>query len=130
MFSKNITWAKTNEALATPYLLMKTTSTEDVFTTTEDVADQVSGISTEPVLADDLNDVRQELLNPSGCVPVIASAAIDVGDLVTPAAGGRVAALGVAADTYNVIGHAVKAAAAAGDVIYIVFTGQRPVVVT
>jgi hypothetical protein len=48
---------------------------------------------------------------------MVASAAIAQGALVEPAASGRVQTLGVGAGTHHVVGRALDAAAAAGDVI-------------
>lgn len=48
---------------------------------------------------------------------MVASAAIAQGALVEPAANGRVATLGAGAGTHHVVGRALDAAGAAGDVI-------------
>jgi hypothetical protein len=53
----------------------------------------------------------------SGTVRMVASAAIAQGALLEPAANGRVATLGIGAGTHHVIGRALDAAGAAGDVI-------------
>jgi len=48
---------------------------------------------------------------------MVASGAISQGVLLEPAANGRVATLGIGAGTHHVVGRALDAAAAAGDVI-------------
>jgi hypothetical protein len=52
-----------------------------------------------------------------GTVRMVASAAIVQGALLEPAASGRVATLGAGAGTHHVVGRALDAAGAAGDVI-------------
>ncbi|MGV3771996.1 MAG: DUF2190 family protein [Verrucomicrobiales bacterium] len=56
-----------------------------------------------------------------GCSPrtvrMVASAAIAQGALLEPAANGRVATLGAGAGTHHVVGRALDAASASGDVI-------------
>lgn len=56
-----------------------------------------------------------------GCAPgttyMVASAAISQGALLEPAASGRVATLGIGAGTHHVVGRALTAASAAGDLI-------------
>ena len=62
--------------------------------------------------------VSVSLLGSSrGTVRMVASAAIAQGALLEPAASGRVATLGAGAGTPHVVGRAVDAAGAAGDVI-------------
>lgn len=129
MSSEKITWGLAEAALSTPYLLVKTTVAEDVFEVTEDVGDTVTGVAQQAVETADIASFRLELENPLGLRKLIASAAIAVGASITPAAAGKAVTLGVAADTYNVIGHAVTAAGADGDEFYAMLTGQRPVVV-
>ena len=53
----------------------------------------------------------------SGTLRMVASAAITQGALLEPAASGRVVTLGGGAGTHHVVGRALDAAAAAGDVI-------------
>ena len=73
-------------------------------------------ISDEASEAGDLVNVK--LLGSSrGTVLMVASAAIAQGDLLEPAADGRVQTLGASAGTHHVVGRALDAAAAAGDVI-------------
>ena len=50
-------------------------------------------------------------------VGMLASAAIAQGALVEPAASGRIATLGVGAGTHHVVGRALDAATAAGEII-------------
>lgn len=52
-----------------------------------------------------------------GTVRMVASAVIAQGDLVEPAASGRIQTLGAGAGTHHVVGRALDAAGAAGDVI-------------
>ncbi|HEX7860818.1 MAG TPA: capsid cement protein [Verrucomicrobiae bacterium] len=52
-----------------------------------------------------------------GTIRMVASAAIAQGALLEPAANGRVATLGGGAGTHHVVGRALDAAGAAGDVI-------------
>ncbi len=53
----------------------------------------------------------------SGTLRMVASGAIAQGSLVEPAANGRIATLGGGAGTHHVVGRALDAASAAGDVI-------------
>ena len=52
-----------------------------------------------------------------GTVLMVASAAINQGALLEPAASGRVQTLGIGPGTHHVVGRALDAASAAGDVI-------------
>jgi len=62
--------------------------------------------------------VSVSLLGSSrGTVRMVASAAIAQGALLEPAASGRVQTLGAGAGTHHVVGRALDAASAAGDVI-------------
>ncbi|HEX7860065.1 MAG TPA: capsid cement protein [Verrucomicrobiae bacterium] len=64
------------------------------------------------------DSVSVSLLGSSrGTVRMVASAAIVQGALLEPAASGRVATLGAGAGTHHVVGRALDAAGAAGDVI-------------
>jgi hypothetical protein len=71
--------------------------------------------SDESAAAADLVNVRP--FNSDQTILVVASAAIAQDALLEPAANGRVATLGVGAGTHHVVGRALNAAAAAGDLI-------------
>lgn len=75
-------------------------------------------ITDEAAAAEDL--VNVSLLGASlGTQRMVASAAITAGDLVVSAASGKIRTLPVATGTYHIIGRALNAAAADGDVVEI-----------
>jgi hypothetical protein len=79
-------------------------------------ADTPIGVcSDEAAAAADLVNVRP--FNSDQTILVVASAAIAQDALLEPAANGRVATLGVGAGTHHVVGRALNAAGAAGDLI-------------
>ena len=79
-------------------------------------ADTPIGVcSDESAVAADLVNVRT--FHSDVTIPVVASAAIAQDALLEPAANGRVATLGGGAGTHHVVGRALNAAAAAGDII-------------
>src|SRR5690606_24297183 len=80
-------------------------------------ADSPIGVITdEAEAAGDLVNVK--LLGSSrGTALMVASGAISQGDLLEPAADGRVQTLGVSAGTHHVVGRALDEATAAGQVI-------------
>src|SRR5688572_3677217 len=79
-------------------------------------ADTPIGVcSDEAAAAADLVNVRT--FHSDVTIPVVASAAIAQDALLEPAANGRVATLGVGAGTHHVVGRALNAAGAAGDLI-------------
>jgi hypothetical protein len=76
----------------------------------------VGVITDEATTAGDLVNVALLGARP-GTVRMVASAAIAQGALLEPAANGRVQTLGAGAGTHHVVGRALDAAAAAGEVI-------------
>ena len=79
-------------------------------------ADTPIGVcSDESAAAADLVNVRP--FNSDQTILVVASAAIAQDALLEPAANGRVATLGGGAGTHHVVGRALNAAGAAGDLI-------------
>ena len=73
-------------------------------------------ITDEAAAAGDLVNVAL-LGSLRSTVRMVASAAIVQGALVEPAANGRIATLGIGAGTHHVVGRALDAATAAGDII-------------
>lgn len=79
-------------------------------------ADKPIGIITDEAAVGDIIDV--DFLGSARETKImVASAAIAAGDFLMPAANGQVATLSASAGTYYVVGRALKAAAAAGDLI-------------
>lgn len=86
-------------------------------------------VTDEAAAAEDPVNVRLLGLHQEGAIG-IASAAIAAGDLLVPAANGKLRTLPAAAGTYYITGRALKAAAADGDQVELVpcFPVQRVVV--
>jgi hypothetical protein len=111
----NITKA-TDAAITERWLLGKIGSASDRVA--------VCGVSDTPIgVITDEAAAAAELVNVAllgsarSTVRMVASAAITQGALLEPAASGRVATLGGGAGTHHVVGRALDAASAAGDVI-------------
>lgn len=98
------------------YLLAKIGSASDRVNVCGAADTPVGVITDEAAAAGDLVNVAL-LGSQSSTVRMVASAAIAQGALVEPAASGRVQTLGAGAGTHHVVGRALDAATAAGDVI-------------
>lgn len=109
---------KADAALATRYLLVKVGSDVDHIAVAG-AADIPLGVALdEPAAAEDLCAVQ--LLGTAGrTIPMVASAAITLDDFVVAAANGKIRTLPGTTGTYYIIGRALKAAAADGDLIEI-----------
>jgi hypothetical protein len=109
---------KADAAIATRYLVVKIGSDID-HVAVAGTADIALGIaSDEPAAAEDL--VAVQLLGSSGETrKVVASAAITAGDFVVTAASGKVRTLPAITGIYYIIGRALIAAAADGDLVEI-----------
>ena len=103
-------------AITERYLLAKIGSASDRVAVCGAADIPIGVITDEAVAAGDLVNVAL-LGAASSTVRMVASAAIAQGALVEPAASGRIATLGAGAGTHHVVGRALDAAAAAGDVI-------------
>jgi hypothetical protein len=111
----NITKA-VDAAISERFLLAKIGSAADRVAVCGAADTPIGVITDEAVAAADLVNVA--LLGARGCtVRMVASAAIAQGALLEPAANGRVQTLGAGAGTHHVVGRALDAAGAAGDVI-------------
>lgn len=114
----NIT-KKADAALSTRYLLVKIGS-DAAHVAVNGAADIAIGVCTdEPAAAEDLCNVALLGSSQAMTLPMVASAAIAAGDMVVSAASGKIRTLPVAAGTYYIIGRALEAAGADGDVIEI-----------
>jgi hypothetical protein len=106
----------TDAAITERWLLGKVGSASDRVAICGASDTPIGVITDEATAAGDA--VSVSLLGSSrGTVRMVASAAIVQGALVEPAASGRVATLGAGAGTHHVVGRALDAASAAGDVI-------------
>lgn len=103
-------------AITERYLLGKIGSAADRVAVCGAADTPIGVITDEAAAAGDLVNVAL-LGSVTGTVRMVASAAIVQGALVEPAASGRVQTLGGGAGTHHVVGRALDAAAAAGDVI-------------
>ena len=111
----NIT-KEVDAAITERHLLGKIGSASDRVAVCEAVDTPIGVITDE---AEDTGDlVNVALLGSSrATLRMVASAAITQGALLEPAASGRVQTLGAGAGTHHVVGRALDAAGAAGDVI-------------
>lgn len=111
----NITKA-VDAAITERWLLGKVESASDRVAICGATDIPIGVITDEASVVGDL--VNVSLLGSSrSTVRMVASAAIAQGALVEPAAGGRIATLGAGAGTHHVVGRALDAASAAGDII-------------
>ena len=109
---------KADAAIATRYLVVKIGSDIDHIAVAG-TADIALGIaSDEAAAAEDLVAV-QLLGSSSETRKVVASAVIAAGDFVVTAAAGQVRTLPATTGTYFILGRALNAAAAAGDIVEI-----------
>lgn len=111
----NITKAA-DAAITERYLLGKIGSASDRVAVCGAADTPIGVITDEAAAAGDTVNVAL-LGSVAGTVRMVASAAIAQGALLEPAASGRVQTLGAGAGTHHVVGRALDAAAAAGDVI-------------
>jgi hypothetical protein len=98
------------------FLLAKIGSASDRVAVAGAVDTPIGVITDEAAAIGDLVNVALLGARPS-TVRMVTSGAISQGALLEPAASGRVQTLGVGAGTHHVIGRALDAASAAGDVI-------------
>ncbi len=106
----------TDVVIGERFLLAKIGSAADRVNICTAVDNPIGVITDEAAAVFDLVNVA--LLGSIGTtVRMVASAAITQGSLLEPAAAGRVATLGGSVGTHYVVGRALDAAAAAGDVI-------------
>lgn len=109
---------KTDAAFSSRFLLVKVGSDVDHIDVCG-ASDIPLGINTDSAAAAE-EEVAIALFGAAeGTRRVVASAAITLGDMVVAAASGKVKTLPGSAGTYYIIGRAIKAAAADGDVIEI-----------
>ncbi len=108
---------KASDAIITErYLLGKIGSTTDRVNVCAAIDTPMGVITDEAAAVGDMVNVA--LLGCAGfTIRMVASAAIAQGALVEPAASGRIATLGSGVGTHHVVGRALDAASAAGDVI-------------
>lgn len=112
----NIT-KKADAAIATRFFLVEIGSDIDHVAASNSASDIPLGICTdESAAAEDLVNVA--LLGSSKCtLKAVANAAITAGAFITSAGNGKVQTLSASTGTYYIIGRALIAAAADGDVI-------------
>lgn len=103
-------------AITERFLLGKIGSASDRVAVCGAADTPIGVITDEAAVAGDLVNVAL-LGSNRGTVRMVASAAIAQGALLEPASNGRVQTLGAGAGTHHVVGRALDAAAAAGDVI-------------
>lgn len=108
---------KADAALTTRFLLAKIGSDANhvTYAGTSDIP--IGVITDEAAAAEDLVNVRLLGSSNHATVPMVASAAITVGDMVVSAANGKIRTLPGTTGTYYIIGRALQAASADGDVI-------------
>ena len=111
----NIT-KKADAAVSTKYLLCKIGSDADHIATCGSADTPIGVMTDEAEAAEDLLNVFL-LGSGAGTTKMIASAAILQGALLEPAANGKVQTLGGGVGTHHVVGKALNAASADGDVI-------------
>lgn len=111
----NITKA-VDAAITERFVLGKVGSASDRVAVCGAADTPIGVITDEAAAAGDLVTVAL-LGRTTGTVKMVASGAISQGALVEPAASGRVQSLGVGAGTHHVVGRALDAAGAAGEVI-------------
>jgi len=111
----NITKAA-DAAITERFLLAKVGSASDRIAVCGAADAPIGVITDEAAAAGDLVNVTL-FGAANSTVRMVASAAIAQGALVEPAANGRVQTLGVGAGTHHVVGRALDAAAAAGEII-------------
>lgn len=107
----------TDAALATRNLLVKIGSDiSHVAVTTAATEIPLGFVNDEATAAEEYVNV-QLLGSKQGTVLAVASAAITAGDLVVAAANGKIATLSAGAGTYYIVGRALNAAGADGDLV-------------
>lgn len=111
----NITKA-TDVVITERFLLAKIGSAADRISVCNAVDTPIGVITDEAAAAGDMVNVAL-LGSQKSTVKMVANVAIAQGALVEPAANGRIQTLGVGVGTHHVIGRALDAATAAGDVI-------------
>lgn len=111
----NITKAA-DAAVTERYLLAKVGSASDRVAVCGAADTPIGLITDEAAAVGDLVNVALLGASPS-TLRMVAGAAIAQGALLEPAASGRVATLGAGVGTHHVVGRALDAAGAAGDVI-------------